>query len=134
MCYYSWSNHIATGFVKVNADFNLPIHEDTLLINRYHPSKYYSDWMFKTSHRKCAIMIPISGDFKNVYTCMYDKDRNKLASFNLEHGPVLYVTGSGIAHGADNRGMPERITYQISFKEEYDVIKKKISALGFTKV
>lgn len=130
-CQYPGLNHITTGFVKVDGGYNLPPHEDNILATHiHHPSDFYSDWLYKTSNRKCAIMIPVYGDFKNTYTDLYDRKKNKLTRFSLEDGAVLYPT-CGILHGVDNTDKGQRITYQLSFKEDYDEVKDKICSLGF---
>jgi hypothetical protein len=132
-CKYAWSNHITSGFVKVDAGYNLPAHEDSILAEQInHPNEFYCDWLYNTGNRKCAIMIPMVGDFANTYTDLYDRDHNKLTSFSLADGPVLYPTSGDILHGVNNQGHGERITYQLSFKETYDDVSDKISALGFT--
>lgn len=132
--------YITSGFVKVNGGYNLPPHEDNFLASQLEPHReqlgsYYIDWLEKTGNRKCAIMIPVDGDFSTTYTDMYRKDtKEKIASFTLEDGPVLFKTRGDVMHGVNNLGKGDRITFQLSFGEEYESIKDKIFALGFAKV
>tara|TARA_B110000908_G_scaffold137770_1_gene163563 strand:+ start:5989 stop:6507 length:519 start_codon:yes stop_codon:yes gene_type:complete len=121
--------HITSGFVQVQPGYNLPPHEDNILAEHInHTSKYYSDWLLKTGNRKCAIMIPIEGDFAHTYTDLYDIELNKIDSFTLEDGPVLYQTSGGVLHGVDNREGSTRITYQLSFDQEYHVVRELITS------
>ena len=132
---FEWFDYMTSGFVHVKGDYNLPPHEDSILAAQInHSSEYYSDWLLKTGNRKCAIMIPVQGDFKNTYTDLYDKDKNKLTGFSLEDGPVLYPTAGDILHGVNNINKGNRITYQLSFKEDYNEIRNKILAAGLAKV
>ena len=132
--------YISAGFVKVNSNYNLPPHEDNFLASFLEPHRdvlgdYYIDWLSKTGSRKCSLMIPISGDFSNTHTDLYWKDTmKKFASFTLEEGPVLFQTCGEVLHGVDNRNKNERITFQLSFGENYEYVRDKILALGLAKV
>jgi len=131
---------ITAGFVKVNSDYNLPAHEDNFLSDKILPyadqlSTFYIDWLKKTGTRKCSLMIPVTGDFSNTRTDLYWKaTQEKFASFTLEAGPVLFQTQGDVLHGVDNTNKQERITFQLSFGEDYECVRDKISALGLTQV
>jgi hypothetical protein len=55
-----------------------------------------------------------------------------MASFTLNDGPVLFQTRGDVLHGVNNLNNQERITFQLSFGEDYGYIADKISALGLT--
>jgi len=132
--------YITSGFVKVNGDYNLPPHEDNFLASQLEPYRdklgnQYIEWLEKTGNRKCALMIPVKGDFANTNTDMYRKDtKEKVTSFTLKDGPVLFKTRGDVMHGVNNIGKGDRVTFQLSFGEEYEFIKDKIFAFGLAKV
>jgi hypothetical protein len=130
--------YMSCGFVKVNTNYNLPPHEDNFLVASMESYRdtlgdAYIDWLGKTGNRNCSIMIPVKGDFKNTVTDLYWKDnKEKMASFTLNDGPVLFQTRGDVLHGVNNLNNQERITFQLSFGEDYGYIADKISALGLT--
>ena len=130
----------SAGFVKVSGNYNLPAHEDSFLEKDLQSYKgvvkdEYVDWLRNTGRRKCSLMIPVQGDFENTYTDLYWKDNNKkFASFSLNDGPVLFQTNGDVLHGVDNIGKNERITFQLSFGENYEYVANKIFALGLAEV
>ena len=130
---FHFEGHMTSGFVKIIKKYNVKAHTDAIPKNRIiHPSAYYSEWLYKTANRGCVIMIPIEG--LDVTTDLYDVNRNRLDGFTLRDGPVLYPSNGNILHGVNNDTDGDRITFQLSFKEDYEYIADKISALGLAKV
>lgn len=129
-----FDNYITAGFVKIESNYFLEPHEDSVLENiseKYRDTlgDEYIDWLQLTGSRKCALMIPFKGDFVNTTTDLYWKNTKELfESFTLDK-PVLFQTGGDTLHSVNNK--EERITFQLSFKETYEDIRHKISALGF---
>lgn len=130
---FHFEGHMTSGFVKVVRKYNLKAHEDILPKEKIiHPSAYYSEWLYKTANRGCVIMIPIEGI--DITTDLYDVNKNRIGGFTLKDGPVLYPSKGNILHGVNNDTDGDRITFQLSFKEDYEYVANKISALGLAKV
>jgi len=131
---------VSAGFVKVEGSYNLPPHEDSFLSDKLDPYRnllgdFYIDWLRNTGNRKCSLMIPVIGDFKNTHTDLYTKYNKKhVESFTLEQGPVLFPTSGKILHGVDNTQHSQRVTFQISYGESYEYIRDKILTLGLAQV
>lgn len=125
------------GFVKIDADYVLPMHEDNFLesqIEKYRDllGDFYADWLYDTGNRNCSIMFPVLGDFKNVNTKLQNNTTGFTESFTLEHGAALFQTRDNISHGVDNSKQMDRVTFQLSFGEKYEYVRDTILAPRLT--
>ncbi len=100
------------GYAITIADHLVPFHEDLGL-------DATGAFLNRDDGRRCAILIPIQGDFKNVAIEFLDSSGHQSGSVYLDTA-TLIVTTDQFFHKVDNRQHPDRLFFYINFYGEKD--------------